>query len=244
MNKFMYSGLFLGILSMHLNLSAAPVISVDSIDFDAGIVYEGTNKVIKHAFILKNTGDKPLVIERVKASCGCTAVSYDSIIQPGATGKVVQEIATDRISFGEFRKYVNVFSNAKNNETLRLSLGGILKSYVDFSPNYIQMAVDSTEKKLKTEIQLSSTTKDLKISEISFKSYNDAATGPSWQSSLPLYVDFKLTGPSEDPKTKNSYSYKLKITTDLVNKTMQQGRFAIKTNHPLKPEVTVEGSML
>lgn len=243
MNRFFNCGILLGIISMQLYVTAAPMISVDSTDIDAGVVYEGTGKSVKHTFTLKNTGDKPLVVERVRASCGCTAVDYDSIIQPGASGKVTQEIAIDRIGFGEFRKYITVHSNAKNNEALRLSLGGVLKSYIEFSQNFIQMSTDSAAKKLQAEIEVNSTIKDLKISEISFKSYNDAANGPSWQSALPLYVDYKLSGP-QNTNNKDSYSYKLKITTELVNKEKQQGRFVIKTNHPLKPEVSVEGSML
>jgi len=243
MNKILCSSVFLGILSMQLAVTAAPMISVDSADVDAGTVYEGAGKKIKHTFILKNTGDEPLIIQKVRASCGCTAVNYDSIIQPGASGKVTQEIESGRIGFGEFRKFITIYSNAKNRESLKLSLGGVMKSYIQFSGNYIQMSVDSSTKKLQAEIELTSTIKDLKISEISFKSYSDASDGPAWQSALPLYVDYKLSGP-QDTQDKKSYSYRLKITTDLINKEKRQGRFLIKTNHPLKPEVAVEGSMI
>ncbi len=243
MNKNLCSSVFLSILSMQLAVTAAPMISVDSTDVDAGTVYEGAGKSVRHTFTIKNTGDEPLIIQKIRASCGCTAVNYDSIIQPGATGKVTQEIAVDRIGLGEFRKYVTVHSNAKNNESLKLSLGGVLKSYIEFPVNYIRMTVDSSTKKLQAEIEVFSTIKDLKISEITFKSYSDASDGPAWQSALPLYVDYKLSGP-QNTKDKGSYSYRLKITTDLINKEKRQGRFLIKTNHPLKPEVAVEGSMI
>lgn len=243
MNKILCSSVFLGILSMQLTVTAAPVISVDSVDVDAGTVFEGAGKSVKHTFTLKNTGDEPLIIQRIRASCGCTAVNYDSIIEPGASGKVTQEIAIDRIGLGKFQKYITVHSNAKNNESLRLSLGGILKSYIEFSKNYVQMIVDSSTKKLQAEIEVITTIKDLKISEISFKSYSDASDGPAWQSALPLFVDYKLSGP-QSTKDKKSYSYRLKITTDLINKGKKQGRFILKTNHPLKPEIAVEGSMI
>ncbi|NLL12550.1 MAG: DUF1573 domain-containing protein [Fibrobacter sp.] len=243
MNKLLCSSVFLGILSMQLVVTAAPMISVDSVDFDAGTVYEGAGKSVKHTFTIKNTGDESLVIQKIRASCGCTAVDYDSIIQPGASGKVTQEIAIDRIGLGEFRKYITIHSNAKNNESLRLSLGGVLKAYIEFPNNYIQMKVDSSAKKLQAVVEFISTIKDLKISEISFKSYSDASDGPAWQSSLPLYVDYNLSEP-QDTKDKKGYSYRLKITTDLINKEKRQGRFLIKTNHPLKPEVAVEGSMI
>ncbi len=241
MKKKFCCSVFLGILSVQLAVTAAPAISVDSADVNAGAVYEGAGKSVKHTFTIKNTGDQPLIIEKIRASCGCTAVNYDSIIEPGASGKVTQEIALERIGFGEFRKYITVHSNAKNNDALRLSLAGILKSYIEFSANYVKLIVDSSTKKLQAEIEVVSTIKDLKISEISFKSYSDASNRPSWQSALPLYMDYKLSGPQN---SKDGYSYRLKIFTELENKDKKQGRFTIKTNHPLKPEVGVEGSMI
>ncbi len=242
MNKILSCSVLLGIFSMQLSVTAAPMISVDSADVNVGTVYEGTGKSVKHVFTIKNTGDEPLIIERIRASCGCTAVNYDSIIKPGGSGKVTQEIDINRIGMGEFRKYVTVYSNAKNNEALKLSVAGILRSYIEFPISYIQMTADSSTNKLQVEIEVISTIKDLKISEVAFKSYSDASSGPAWQSALPLLVDYKLSGP-QDTKDKKSYSYRLKLTTELSNKEKRQGRFIIKTNHPLKPEVAVEGSM-
>ena len=53
MNKLLCSSVFLGILSMQLVVTAAPMISVDSVDFDAGTVYEGAGKSVKHTFTIK-----------------------------------------------------------------------------------------------------------------------------------------------------------------------------------------------
>jgi hypothetical protein len=41
------------------------------------------------AFRFKNTGDKPLVIESVQPSCGCTVANYPKeAIAPGGTGEI------------------------------------------------------------------------------------------------------------------------------------------------------------
>ncbi|MBN1756946.1 MAG: DUF1573 domain-containing protein [Chitinispirillaceae bacterium] len=56
-----------GTLLVTMSLSAAPMISVDSADFDIGIIREGEQKSIKHTFKIKNTGKDTLIIEKVKA---------------------------------------------------------------------------------------------------------------------------------------------------------------------------------
>lgn len=55
-----------GILLIAFTLPAAPMISVDSADYDIGTIREGDLKSIKHSFVIKNTGTDTLVIEKVK----------------------------------------------------------------------------------------------------------------------------------------------------------------------------------
>jgi len=47
-------------------LQAGPKIKVDSVDWNAGVIKEGEVKVLKHTFIVKNTGDSILVIQQVR----------------------------------------------------------------------------------------------------------------------------------------------------------------------------------
>jgi hypothetical protein len=45
---------------------AAPHIEVDSADFDAGTITEGSKEKVTHTFKLKNVGDEPVKIKSVK----------------------------------------------------------------------------------------------------------------------------------------------------------------------------------
>lgn len=45
---------------------AAPVIQVDSADFDYGRVMKGSTRSISHVFKVRNSGDEPLRIRRVR----------------------------------------------------------------------------------------------------------------------------------------------------------------------------------
>lgn len=62
-------------------------------------------------FEFKNTGDTPLVIQRVSASCGCTTPSYTrEPILPGKTGTVSAQYSTVRRP-GSFNKTIRVYTN-------------------------------------------------------------------------------------------------------------------------------------
>ena len=65
---------------------------------------------VTHRFTFKNTGDKPLILESVKAACGCTATDYTKEpIAPGAEGYV--ETVMEAKSVGIFKKTVAVTTN-------------------------------------------------------------------------------------------------------------------------------------
>lgn len=74
-------------------------------------------------FELKNTGTAPLIINSVRASCGCTTPSYTSQpILPGTTGEIkVAYSTTNRV--GSFSKVVTVFTNVPDT-TYRLTVKG------------------------------------------------------------------------------------------------------------------------
>lgn len=66
----------------------------------------------KVTFHLKNVGNKPLVIEDVNTSCGCTSVNYSK--KPVSPGDSVQLIITYKAEQPEyFNKAVTVYCNAK-----------------------------------------------------------------------------------------------------------------------------------
>lgn len=71
---------------------------------------------------LKNTGNKPLIVQDVVVSCGCTKVKYPQTpIMPGETGEVV--VSYDPDKKGGFHKTVTLYCNAKQSP-LKLSIRG------------------------------------------------------------------------------------------------------------------------
>jgi len=224
-------------------LMSAPMISIDSANYDAGILQEGEVKSIKNVFIVKNTGDSALVIQQVKPGCGCTAVGHDSIIQPGKTGKITSEVDIRGMHGGTFRKYITVVSNAKNAQTLRISLGGNIMSYIDYSPGYLRFIPDSSNN-ITVEMKLSTAKKGLKVSEVQFKSQpNQGNNVPEWQRSMPIFPSYKLIEP-DSVKADGYYDYTLRLTLTNPDKQSKHGNFIIKTNHPKKAEISVPGMIM
>ena len=79
-----------------------------------------------HTFVIKNTGDAPLVITRVVASCGCTTPQFSKEpIAPGQTSKIdVTYNPAGRP--GQFVKTIAVYSNGKDG-TFTLRIKGVVE---------------------------------------------------------------------------------------------------------------------
>ena len=79
--------------------------------FDFGDIQEG--QVVSHSFEIFNSGDEDLIINKVKASCGCTAAQPEKdILKSGESTKIKVKFNSSRRS-GKQKKYVYVFSNDK-----------------------------------------------------------------------------------------------------------------------------------
>jgi hypothetical protein len=69
------------------------------------------NKPVAHEFRFTNSGDAPLVISSVQASCGCTVTDYSKDpIAPGSEGYV--KATYNAAKLGVFSKTVTVSANA------------------------------------------------------------------------------------------------------------------------------------
>ncbi|MDH6312836.1 hypothetical protein M2137_001621 [Parabacteroides sp. PFB2-10] len=117
--------IFMALLLATGAANAQAVISTENANFDFGEVKEADGKV-EHAFVIKNTGDQPLVITRVIPSCGCTTPDWTK--EPIAAGKT----GTIKITFdpanrpGPFTKTISVYSNGKTGSFI-LTIRGEVK---------------------------------------------------------------------------------------------------------------------
>lgn len=101
-------------------LAALPNIQFEQTDYNGGVVLEGEKVNVAYKFT--NTGKEPLIIESVKASCGCTASApKDKVIEPGASSEI-QATFDSRGRKGTQKKSITVRSNDPDNPAVVLRL--------------------------------------------------------------------------------------------------------------------------
>jgi hypothetical protein len=86
-----------------------PIISFEESEYNFGDISQGD--VVEHTFKFKNTGTKPLVIDRIDVTCGCTTPTYSKEpIMPGKTGTVVAKFDSAG-KLGNQKKAITVHTN-------------------------------------------------------------------------------------------------------------------------------------
>ncbi|WP_431159017.1 DUF1573 domain-containing protein [Winogradskyella poriferorum] len=103
---------------IHTLKSKVAVIEFETETLDYGTVVQNSDGLRTFNFI--NTGEAPLLITKVKTSCGCTAPSYSKApILPGESGEILIKYNTKKL--GSFTKTVTVMSNAEGgNRVLKI----------------------------------------------------------------------------------------------------------------------------
>lgn len=85
---------------------------IDSTFHDVGDVKKG--QIVEIPYVVKNTGNKPLIISSVSPGCGCTvAEKPERPIMPGKEEKIVAKFNSEAQPTGEHSKNVIVVANTK-----------------------------------------------------------------------------------------------------------------------------------
>lgn len=109
-------GLFLSLFALVFAFQAnaqtetGAVIKFKEKEVDFGDIKQGDK--VSHTFELTNTGNTPLIISNVAATCGCTVPSWPKEpVAPGATAKI-QVSFNSAGKMGAQNSVVRIYSNA------------------------------------------------------------------------------------------------------------------------------------
>ena len=98
-----------------------PKIEFESLEINYGKISKGDNGI--RIFKFTNVGSKPLIINKVYSSCGCTIPKKPSSpIGPGQGDEIQVKYDTNRV--GPIRKTITVLSNAINSPSMSLKITG------------------------------------------------------------------------------------------------------------------------
>jgi hypothetical protein len=100
-------------------------IRFEEMEHQYGTIAKGSDGNCEFTFV--NEGNEPLILQNVKASCGCTTPSYtQKPVMPGQTGTIKVHYNTNNV--GGFSKTVTVTSNAVDNPRVVLRIKGNVKA--------------------------------------------------------------------------------------------------------------------
>jgi hypothetical protein len=118
-----------------------PAIKFEELKRDFGNKKMG--EVLKHKFRFENVGDEPLVIHRIRTTCGCTAaILQKKELDPGEKSEIEITFNT-RGYYGEQNKFIYVDSNDPRQSTVQLMISASIE--VPPSP---EIELDSYQKDL------------------------------------------------------------------------------------------------
>ena len=116
--------LTLCLLAFAFTARAQAVLQFETDSHDFGKVAEGT--IATYEFKFKNTGNQPVVIANVQASCGCTTPDWTKTpVLPGKSG-IIKAMYSSAGRPGVFNKTVTVTSNAAEPSKVLSIKGSVL----------------------------------------------------------------------------------------------------------------------
>ena len=122
--KHLMTILFIGLIGFSVNAQdKVAKIEFKTNTIDYGTIEKGADGV--RVFEFTNTGDAPLIITKVKSSCGCTVPEKPTDpILPGKTGVIKVKYDTNRVM--PIRKTITVSTNAVDTPTIALKIKGLV----------------------------------------------------------------------------------------------------------------------
>lgn len=154
--------LIISTLTLSASLIGQPVMKLSENEHNFGTFKEESGQQT-YDFVVTNTGNAPLVIQNIVASCGCTTPEWTKQpIPPGGQGKITA-IYDPRNRPGAFNKTLSVYTNAKPQVTVLTIKGEVIPhektveelylfpvGSVRFESNHLAFTnVKKTEKKIR-----------------------------------------------------------------------------------------------
>lgn len=131
---------------------AAPDLQVENKTFDFGEIFQGEK--VPHTFEFTNQGDETLRIDRVRSSCGCTAVLIsEKSIPPGGKGELQANFDSARFR-GGISKTIYLYSNDPVRPTMQFHIKGKVLETVAVEPSQINFGKVEAKKPISTTVVL------------------------------------------------------------------------------------------
>lgn len=141
---------------MMVTAAGGPKIKFDKTVHDYGKIQCG--KVVEAEFPFTNMGDAPLLIKKLRATCGCTkAVHGSRDVPPKGTSKIVASFDTRDMRAGRKRKMVHVHTNDPKNPIVSLRLYADVVRHVTVEPRRLAKSLPGYRKSVEFSVTAKNT---------------------------------------------------------------------------------------
>jgi hypothetical protein len=195
-----------------------PRITFDKQTHDYGKVKYG--ETVTEEFVFTNSGDETLVIEQLRASCGCTkAIKGSSRIPAGGKSKIVAELDTSDLKPGMKQKAIYVHSNDPQNPMVKLILLADVVKEVNISPPSLVKKLSSFAEKVTFPVKISNA--------------SDRVVSVSGLQAKPGDVQAALEPEriTVEPHGTAAFDVNIKLPRE-QGRSFYMGRLTISTDHP------------
>ena len=204
--------------SQEIGPKTLPKIHFEAPVHEFGEAQRGT--LVRHNFVVNNTGSSPLEIKEVKPTCGCTlAGDWPKLLQPGQSGIIPIQVKTDNLR-GVVTKSVRVTSNDPKDPVASLQIKGKVWTPIEYPASVILRTQKSRDSAVSKTVKITNTQEDpLTISDI--------------RSSNP---NFK----AEITTLKHGKEFELTITAvPPLNYGVNRAKITVKTSNPEMSELNL-----
>jgi hypothetical protein len=185
--------------------------------FDLDTLMAGT--VAEHKIVVKNTGNQPIEIEKVDASCGCTGtVVSTGKVKPGGTGEILVTFNSKNFT-GKVHKSVTIVSNDPANKNQKVEFTAFVIQEVSVSETRFLFKDVIVGQKQTSKVTLTNNSK----TQLNLKGYETNLPG------------LKLKHPSS-VKPGESVELVAEFTPSAAQRSLSNN-VSLQTSNPNKPEI-------
>lgn len=207
-------------------MADGPKISVENRDHDFGNVLYGAT--VSSKFVIKNTGDKPLIIKNIHADCGCTNTVLDKKeLNPGSSVEIIASFETTGLDPGRKAKKIYIETNDESNPSTVLTLFADVVREISVSPMILGRKMDKFEPQHVFNVKISNSSDSqrtiksarLEGEDVSVSIVPNVPVLPP-KSAIPLEIKMSINGQTQKP-------YYL-------------GKLYLETDHPIEQDIELK----
>ncbi|MEJ2201238.1 MAG: DUF1573 domain-containing protein [Desulfuromonadaceae bacterium] len=117
--------------------AAGPQIDAEQTDFNFGQIAQGEK--VSHTFRFQNAGDEPLMVDRVRSSCGCTAALLSAkIVAAGDVAEIQTTFDSSRFN-GAVKKTIYLYANDPHQPVTEFHIRGTVNPEILMTPHRLDI---------------------------------------------------------------------------------------------------------